>query len=126
MSRPFCSHLEMLQDRASSGIFYCKQTSVAACRFQNECNKVEIALCVVQFWSEIKLVITNQFCNHAFHFRPNCAPLSAIVINKCSYLGVVILRSPELGKKPVTCPLKHIVILSNAILIHYRLFKLTI
>ena len=39
---------------------FCKQTSVAACRFQNECNKVEIALRVVQFWSEIKLVITNR------------------------------------------------------------------
>ena len=29
-------------------------------RFQNECNKVEIALRVVEFWSEIKLVITNR------------------------------------------------------------------
>ena len=42
------------------GRVFCKQTSVAACRFQNECNKVEIALCVVQFWFEIKLVITNR------------------------------------------------------------------
>ena len=42
------------------GRAFCKQTSVAASRFQNECNKVEIALCVVQFWSEIKLVITNR------------------------------------------------------------------
>ena len=29
-------------------------------RFQNEYNKVEIALRVVQFWSEFKLVITNR------------------------------------------------------------------
>ena len=42
------------------GRVFCKQTSVAACKFQNECNKVEIALRVVQFWSEIKLVITNR------------------------------------------------------------------
>ena len=42
------------------GQVFCKQTSVAGCRFQNECNKVEIALRVVQFWSEIKLVITNR------------------------------------------------------------------
>ena len=28
-------------------------------RFQNEYNKVEIELRVVQFWTEIKLVITN-------------------------------------------------------------------
>ena len=45
---------------AKFGRIFCKQTSVAACRFQNECNKVEIALRVVQFWSEIKLVITNR------------------------------------------------------------------
>ena len=29
-------------------------------RFQNEYNKVEIELHVVQFWTEIKLVITNR------------------------------------------------------------------
>ena len=42
------------------GRVFCEQTCVPACRFQNECNKVEIALRVVQFWSEIKLVITNR------------------------------------------------------------------
>ena len=60
MPRPFCSHVAMLQDGGKFGRVFCKQTSVAACRFQNECNKVEIALRVVQFWSEIKLVITNR------------------------------------------------------------------
>ena len=29
-------------------------------RFQNECNKVAIELQVVQFWSEIILVISNR------------------------------------------------------------------
>ena len=28
--------------------------------FQNRCNKAVIELCVVQFWSEIILVISNQ------------------------------------------------------------------
>ena len=60
VSRPFCSHVAMLQDGGKFGRVFCKQTSVGACRFQNECNKVEIALRVVQFWSEIKLVITNR------------------------------------------------------------------
>ena len=46
MSRTFCSHVAMLQ------------TSVDACRFQNEYNNMEIALRVVQFWSGLKLVIT--------------------------------------------------------------------
>ena len=37
-----------------------KAGGVSCFRFQNECNKVEIALRVVQFWSEIKLVTTNR------------------------------------------------------------------
>ena len=60
-------------------------------RFQNEYNKVEIELCVVQFWTEMKLVITNRsrfavvrFCNHAFDFSPNCTPLSSITIINCT------------------------------------------
>ena len=59
MSRPFCSHVAVTR-WGKFGRVFCKQTSVAVCRFQNECNKVEIALRVVQFWSEIKLVITNR------------------------------------------------------------------
>ena len=52
--------MQPLIGRLWFGRVFCKQTNVAACRFQNECNKVEIALRVVQFWSEIKLVITNR------------------------------------------------------------------
>jgi len=29
-------------------------------RFENGCNKVAIELCVVQFWSEVILVISNR------------------------------------------------------------------
>ena len=46
MSRLFCSHVAMLQDGASSGVFFV--------------NKLAVALCIVQFWPEIKLVITNR------------------------------------------------------------------
>ena len=59
MSRPFCSHL-LCNKMGKFGRVFCKQTNVATCRFQNECNKVEIALRVVQFLSEIKLVIANR------------------------------------------------------------------
>ena len=55
-----------------------KAGGVSCFRFQNDDNKVEIALRVQQFWSEIKLVIKN--CNRTFDFRPNCTPLSAITI----------------------------------------------
>ena len=37
-----------------------KAGGVSFFRFQNEYNKVEIALSGGQFWSEIKLVITNR------------------------------------------------------------------
>ena len=46
------------------------------CDFKNGCNKEEIELRVLQFWSEIILVILN----HAYDFRPNCTPLSSITI----------------------------------------------
>ena len=45
-------------------------------------NTVEIALRVVQFWSEIKLVITKRptaILYHAFNFRPNYTPQTALV-----------------------------------------------
>ena len=38
----------------------CRSDCTASLRFQNEYNKVEIELRVVQFWTEIKLVITNR------------------------------------------------------------------
>ena len=46
-----------------------KAEDVSSLRFQNEYNKVEIALCVVQFWSEIKRVITSG----STHRRPKVA-----------------------------------------------------
>ena len=51
-------------------------------RFQNEYNKVQIELRVVQFWTEIKLVITIviAICNHAFDFSQNCTLLRSITI----------------------------------------------
>ena len=51
-------------------------------RFQNGSNKVVIELRVVQFWSEIILVISNRTraARHAYDFSPNCTPLSAITI----------------------------------------------
>jgi hypothetical protein len=55
--------------------------------FQNEYNKVEIELRVVQFWTEIKLVITNRT---PFDFSPNCTPLSSITIINCT-LGVQLM-----------------------------------
>ena len=96
MSRPFCSHVAMLRTSWDKfGRVLCKQTSVAACRFQNEYIikwKLHFVLCNL-FWSEIKLVITNRTpasrsCDFvitrliseqiALHsVQVNCIPLSA-------------------------------------------------
>ena len=67
----------MLQNSKSFCVFFCKQSNVSG---QNEHNEVEIALRVLQFLSEIKLMITKRFCKHAFDFRPNCTPLIVITI----------------------------------------------
>ena len=51
----------MLQDGASSGAYFVNKLVLPLVDFKtNVHNKVEIALRVVQFWSEIKLVITNR------------------------------------------------------------------
>ena len=42
-------------------------------KFQNGCNKVVIALRVVQFWSEIMLVISNRtLAVHSSNFKITC------------------------------------------------------
>ena len=53
-----------------------KQWAMTFCsfRFLIRNHKVVIELCVVQFWSDIILVIEN----HAYDFRLNCTPLSSI------------------------------------------------
>ena len=53
----FCSLDAMLPRRRRTAR---KAGGVSYFRFQNECNKEEIALRVMQFWSEVKLVITNR------------------------------------------------------------------
>ena len=53
---------------------------------------MEIELRVVQLWTEIKLVITNRFCNHAFDFSPNCTPFSSITIIN-NILANLLLKS---------------------------------
>ena len=56
------------------------------CAISNGSNKVAIELRVVQFWSEIILVISNRTSAHAYDFRPKCTPLSSItIINLLTY-----------------------------------------
>ena len=66
--------------------------------FQNGSNKVAIELRVVQFWSEIILVISN----HAYDFRPNCTPLSSITI-------IYYLKQCQI----VVCKLKSVLVCIN-------------
>ena len=69
--------MNLISDRLSTAsIKYLNWPSPVFGRFQNGCNKVVIEPCVVQFWSEIILVISN----HAYDFSPNSTPLSSITI----------------------------------------------
>ena len=74
----------MLQSWASSGVFFSEQTDVAACRFQNEYNKVEIALRVVQFLRSCDFVITPLISDQI--------PLSAITIINLFRKFIVYLK----------------------------------
>ena len=76
MSRPFCSDVAMLQDGASSGVFFVNKLALAPLvDFKMNVIKWKLHFVSCNF-GEIKLVITN----HAFDFRSNCTPLSAITI----------------------------------------------
>ena len=69
--------MNLISNRLSTAsIKYLNWPSPVFGQFQNGCNKVVIEPRVVQFWSEIILVISN----HAYDFSPNSTPLSSITI----------------------------------------------
>ena len=74
---------------------YCFSPNIV--QFQNGSNKVAIELRVVEFWSEIILILWFQialvrFWNHSYDVRPNCTPLSSIsIINWTSLSPVTII-----------------------------------
>ena len=58
--------MNLISDRLSTAsIKYLNWPSPVFGRFQNGCNKVVIEPCVVQFWSEIILVISAQIAPHS-------------------------------------------------------------
>ena len=59
VSRPFCSHVAMLQDEASLGAYFVNKLALPLVDFKMNVIKWKLHF-VVQFWSEIKLVITNR------------------------------------------------------------------
>ena len=92
--------MNLISDRLSiASIKYLNWPSPVFGRFQNGCNKVVIEPRVVQFWSEIILVISNRtraarsfdFENHAYGFSPNCTPLSAITIIYQTWLQTPVM-----------------------------------
>ena len=69
--------MNLISNRLSTAsIKYLNWPSPVFKLFQNGCNKVAIEPRVVQFWSEIILVISN----HAYGFSPNCNLLNSITI----------------------------------------------
>ena len=63
--------MNLISNRLSTAsIKYLNWPSPVFRRFQNGCNKVVIEPRVVQFWSEIILVITNRtYAAHSFDFE---------------------------------------------------------
>ena len=63
--------MNLISNRLSTAsIKYLNWLSPVFRRFQNGCNKVVIEPRVMQFWSEIILVITNRTCAaHSFDFE---------------------------------------------------------
>ena len=63
--------MNLISDRLSTAsIKYFNWPSPVFGRFQNRCNKVVIEFRVVQFWSEIMLVISNRTrAAHSFNFE---------------------------------------------------------
>ena len=74
-------------------------------RFQNGCNKVAIELRVVQFWSEIILVISNQTrAARSFDFEITRMISDQIALHSVQYhyklillVIVITFREPENG-----------------------------
>ena len=62
-------------------------------RFQNGCNKMAIELQVVQFWSEIILVISNRTCTaRSFYFEIMCMISDQIALHSVQlqlFTGIV-------------------------------------
>ena len=58
-------------------------------RFQNGCNKVVIELRVVQFWSEIILVISDQIALHSVQLPLLIKdfPRKGLIYNTIQYSG---------------------------------------
>ena len=54
-------------------------------QFQNGCNKVVIEPCVVQFWSEIILVISNRTRVAHFDFEITCMISAQIALHSVHY-----------------------------------------
>ena len=69
--------MNLISNRLSTvSIKYKNWPSPVFGQFQNGCNKVVTEPCVVQFWSEIILVISNS----AYDLSQNCTPLSLVTI----------------------------------------------
>ena len=54
-------------------------------QFQNGCNKVVVEPCVVQFWSEIILVISNRTRIAHFDIEFTCMILAQIALHSVHY-----------------------------------------
>ena len=110
MSRPFCSHVAMLQDGASSGVLLVNKLVLSLVDFKMNIIKWILHFVSCNFglksnlWLQIALrFAVVRFCNHAFDFRPNCTPSGQSPLLMVSAKGWTI-RYP--GRGVEKCPLQ--------------------
>ena len=70
---------------STASIKYLNWPSPVFGQFQNGCNKVVIEPCVVQFWSEIILVISNRTRVAHFDFEITCMISAQIALHSVHY-----------------------------------------
>ena len=81
--------------------------------FQNGCNKVAIELCVLQFWSEIILVISNRTrAAHSFNFEnghmiSDQTVLHSVQLPLLILVLIISLTSKEAPPATISVQLKH-------------------
>ena len=78
--------MNLISNQLSAALIkYLNRPSPVFGQFQNGCNKVVVEPCVVQFWSEIILVISNRTRIAHFDIEFTCMILAQIALHSVHY-----------------------------------------
>ena len=78
--------MNLISNQLSAALIkYLNRPSPVFGQFRNGCNKVVVEPCVMQFWSEIILVISNRTRIAHFDIEFTCMILAQIALNSVHY-----------------------------------------